>query len=258
MRYKVVFRACEIVEAVNKMPRPFSMDKQQTIILAFQSLLASLKRAAVDYEIHVVEDGISEQLRAILAPEVDVIHATEERGAVHSLAKSFELALSFADEDWVYFCEDDYLHRSECMVYIDELLQHSQVYLGPLDQADLYLHPCDYPDRYRRPDLYTGSAVDRYLIFCSRYCHWREIPSTTYTWLTRAGNIKKDLAVFHENIFHHASYGTGDQYLSETLYKRDDVLCLSPLPGLTAHLHEGVLSPVIDWEAIREQHKPLL
>jgi glycosyltransferase involved in cell wall biosynthesis len=250
MKYRVVFRVCEIVEAVNKLPRPWGLDKRRTILLTFNSLLASLERAELDYEIHVIEDGISDELRALLAPKVQAIHATDERGVPASLAKSYEVALEFADEDWVYFCEDDYLHRAECMLYIDELLRSTTAYLQPYDKGQLYIHPCDYPDRYMRPDRYTGTVDDRYLVFCSGHCHWREVPSATYTWLMRVGVLREQRALFDENIAHHARFGTGDQYMGETLFKRADALCLSPLPSLSTHLHEAVMSPLGDWRAV--------
>ncbi|MFT5376239.1 MAG: glycosyltransferase involved in cell wall biosynthesis [Candidatus Latescibacterota bacterium] len=213
-------------------------------------MVASLELANVEYEIHVVEDGISDELRAILEPKVQTIQATEERGVPASLAKSYEVALKFADDDWVYFCEDDYLHRAECMLYIDEMLRGAVTYLQPYDRGQLYIHPCDYPDRYMRPDRYTGALDDRYLVFCSGHCHWREVPSATYTWLMRVGVLREHLVLFHENIAHHARFGTGDQFLGETIFKREDALCLSPLPSLSTHLHEAVMSPIIDWPGV--------
>ncbi len=52
-----------------------------------------------------------------------------------------------------------------------------------------------------------------------------------------------------DNIDHHARFGTGDQYWGEVVFQREDALCISPLPGLSTHLHEGVMSPLIDWKA---------
>ena len=68
-----------------------ALDKRQIIALAFQSLLSILKEASVNYEIHVVEDGIPDELRQILAAEASAIHATQGSGVVPSLAKSFDI-----------------------------------------------------------------------------------------------------------------------------------------------------------------------
>ncbi len=249
MKYRVVFRACETVDAVNQLPRPWGLDKRQTILLSFRSLLASLQAAGVDYAMYVVEDGISDAVRGELERSAEAIFATAQSGVCGSLAKSYEVALGFADDDWVYFCEDDYLHRACCMESIDELLRGAHTYLQPYQQGHLYVHPCDYPDRYMRPDRYTGRIDDRYMVFCSALCHWRQVPSATYTWLTKIGTLRAQWALFRDNLDHHARFGTGDQYLGEAVFKRSNALCISPVPGLSTHLHEGVMSPLVDWRA---------
>ena len=74
-------------------------------------------------------------------------------------------------------------------------------------------------------------------------------PSATYTWLMRAEVLRRHAALFRDNIDHHARFGTGDQYWGEVVFQREDALCISPLPSLSTHLHEGVMSPLIDWKA---------
>ena len=135
------------------------------------------------------------------------------------------------------------------MQCIDELLSGAIGYLHSYDRELLFIHPCDYPDRYSRPDPFTGLSDDRYAIFRSGLCHWREVPSATYTWLMRAEVLRRHAALFRDNIDHHARFGTGDQYWGEVVFQREDALCISPLPGLSTHLHEGVMSPLIDWKA---------
>lgn len=249
MKYCVVIRVCETVDAVNQLSRPWGLNKRETILLTLRSLVASLKAAEVEYGIYVVEDGISEALRAELEKWSEAIISTDERGVCGSLSKSYEVARHFSDGDWVYFCEDDYLHREVCIQYIDELLRGATEYLQAYDRELLFIHPCDYPDRYNRPDRFTGRSDDRYAIFRSGRCHWREVPSATYTWLMRAEVLRRHAALFRDNIDHHARFGTGDQYWGEVVFQREDALCISPLPSLSTHLHEGVMSPLVNWQA---------
>ena len=177
MKYCVVLRVCETVDAVNQLSRPWGLNKLETILLTLRSLVASLKAAEIEHGIYVVEDGISEALRAELEKWSEEIISTDERGVCGSLSKSYEVARHFSDGDWVYFCEDDYLHREVCMQYIDELLRGATEYLQAYDRELLFIHPCDYPDRYNRPDRFTGRSDDRYAIFRSGRCHWREVPA---------------------------------------------------------------------------------
>ena len=249
MKYCVVLRVCETVEAVNQLPRPWGLSKRQTILLTLRSLVASLEAADIEYGIYVVEDGISDALGDELSKCAEAIVSTDEQGVCGSLSKSYEVAQDFSDGDWVYFCEDDYLHRGVCMQYIDELLSGATEYLQSYDRELLFIHPCDSPDRYCRPDPFTGLSDDGYSIFRSGLCHWREVPSATYTWLMRAEVLRRHAALFRDNIDHHARFGTGDQYWGEVVFQREDALCISPLPSLSTHLHEGVMSPLIDWKA---------
>ena len=249
MKYCVVLRVCETVEAVNQLPRPWGLSKRQTILLTLRSLVASLEAADIEYGIYVVEDGISDALGDELSKCAEAIISTDVQGVCGSLSKSYEVAQDFSDGDWVYFCEDDYLHRGVCMQYIDELLSRATEYLQSYDRELLFIHPCDYPDRYCRPDPFTGLSDDGYSIFRSGLCHWREVPSATYTWLMRAEVLRRHAALFRDNIDHHARFGTGDQYWGEVVFQREDALCISPLPSLSTHLHEGVMSPLIDWKA---------
>ena len=59
MKYCVVLRVCETVDAVNQLSRPWGLNKLETILLTLRSLVASLKAAEIEYGIYVVEDGIS-------------------------------------------------------------------------------------------------------------------------------------------------------------------------------------------------------
>jgi hypothetical protein len=54
-----------------------------------------------------------------------------------------------------------------------------------------------------------------------------------------------------------SSRGADDDYLShwvlERLPYRDRALCLSPIPGVATHMHETVMTPLVDWEAIHHE-----
>ena len=249
MKYCVVLRVCETGDAVNQLPRPWGLSKRQTILLTLRSLVASLEAADIEYGIYVVEDGISDALGDELSKWAEAIVSTDEQGVCGSLSKSYEVAQGFSDGNWVYFCDDEYLHRGVCMQYIDELLSGATEYLQSYDRELLFIHPCDYPDRYSRPDPFTGLSDDGYSIFRSGLCHWREVPSATYTWLMRAEVLRRHAALFRDNIDHHARFGTGGQYWGEVVFQREDALCISPLPSLSTHLHKGFMSPLIDWKA---------
>ena len=49
-----------------------------------------------------------------------------------------------------------------------------------------------------------------------------------------------------------------DSILSEKVYGRlwfkNKALCVSPIPGLSTHMTDGVMTPFVDWEVLCERY----
>ena len=172
-----------------------------------------------------------------------------------------DLALETHSDDWVYLCEDDYLHSPQAFKYISEFIENKEKYLktspkkknymnriiGDLSNVPLIIHTPDYPDRYMPPWKRLS------FIFLSKYCHWRQITNTTHTILLKSSTIKK----FKKHI-KASSIGPSDSKLSEKMYGRiffkNKALCVSPIKGLSTHMTEGVMTPLIDWELVCKEY----
>ena len=255
--YRVIFRTCDTVHSVHGAKRPFGLDKRETIELCFRSLVRSLE--GFEHSIHVIADNISEELRQFF----QAYHVTMTEGTLgndESIRMSLRLAFGYADTDWVYFCEDDYLHTPEAFLWIDELIAHRETiletksrrslkrmmpvdYRRGLQTMPLIIHPPDYPDRYKPRER------DPSFLFVSQYCHWRQIANTTFTFMAEVSTLKQ-----FRKILEHSATGADDGYLSKNLFARyrysGRALCLSPVPGVTTHMHEEVMSPIVDWKKI--------
>src|SRR6187402_1667128 len=106
-KYTIIFRACDSVTSVNKSPRPFQLTKAQLIKICFMSLLDSLK--GFDYRIIILGDKLSnEMIDFFNSFEVDL--RLGSYGNVASIRESIQIASTINDDEWIYFCEDDYLH----------------------------------------------------------------------------------------------------------------------------------------------------
>lgn len=248
----VIFRACDIVNAVNANPRPFNLDKTTLVKLSFQSLYDSLQ--GIPHTIHVVGDTLSEQLQSFFSTRNCVL-IQGDFGNDESIRQTLKLAEQFPDDDWIYFCEDDYVHVQYAMRYIHNFLKNpcqtmdheKRLYTWSsfvkLNNKDIVIHPTDYPDRYR------GKYRRFSLIFHSNDCHWRQITDTTFTFLMKSSTVKK-----HKKLLLRCANGANDRMLSKRLYGRftffNKVLALSPIPGLATHMHRDTMSPLIDWESI--------
>tara|TARA_Y100001938_G_scaffold119261_1_gene165127 strand:- start:1877 stop:2674 length:798 start_codon:yes stop_codon:yes gene_type:complete len=230
---KVIFRACDKQGSVNGVPRPWEMDKKEVLDVCFRSLHLSLRDKS--HEIHVIGDSLSEE-RVNFFKELEpdcVIYNHENIGNDNSILKSFELAETFDDEDIIYFCEDDYLHIMDG--FYDNIVEFLELHRD--HEVPFFIHPTDYPDQYNR-------LQKRSYIVASKSCHFREVSSSTFTFLT----IKKNFMKYIEE-FKKSSTGAQDGEFSKIF--GDTALCFSPIPSLAAHLHVGTMPPYIPWDMIR-------
>ena len=260
IKYHILLRACDKIESVHKVRRPFALSKLQTIKLCFYSMYQSLQDT--QYQFTVIGDDLSTELLDFFNKFNDlIVDNTNFGGAEKSLQKQINLALNVPDNEWIYMCEDDYLHSSKAFKYISEFIENKEKYLktspkkknymnriiGDLSKIPLIIHTSDYPDRYK-PNWKRLS-----FIFLSKYCHWRQISNTTHTLLLQSSTIKK----FEKHI-KASSIGPSDSKLSERIYGRiffiNKALCVSPIKGLSTHMTEGVMTPLVDWELVCKEY----
>lgn len=256
MKLKIIFRACDKVFCAHEVGRPFASDKQKIIEACFKSLINSLQ--GFDYEVIVIGDELSERSHAFFNRYKQVeVKNLKLGGSANSIIAALDEGLKFNDEDWVYFCEDDYLHQPHFMKYTEEFIHNKDRYLqlesragnktkwltGDLNELPLFIHPSDYPDNYLPRNGYMS------LLFLSKYCHWRQIQSTTHTFMTQGKNLKR-----YEKYIRESGVRCDDAYLSRRIYGKNwlkgKALCVSPMPGLAAHLTDNVMSPFVNWEEV--------
>jgi len=256
IKYVVLFRACDKVEFSHKSKRPFGMKKIEVIKVSFYSIYQSLQ--GNQYQFTIIGDDLSQELLDFFRGFDDVIVDNTRLGsAAKSLQRQIEISLNIPDNEWVYMCEDDYLHTPYAFKYISEFIENKEAYLqtsgknknymnrliGDLSDIPLIIHTPDYPDRY------NPSWKRLSFIFMSKYCHWRQISNTTHTFLLQSSTIKK-----FEKYIKASAVGPSDSKLSEKVYGRfifkNKALCVSPIHCLSTHMTEGVMTPLVDWEKI--------
>jgi hypothetical protein len=254
--YNILYRACDKVESVHKIKRPFGLNKIQTIKVSFYSMYQALRTEQCKFI--VIGDDLSQELLDFFEVFDGVYVKNSKLGsAAKSLQKQIDIALNIPDNEWVYMCEDDYLHTPHSFKYISEFIENKTQYLqtsgkkknymnrivGDLSNIPLIIHSPDYPDRYDPPWKRLS------FIFLSKYCHWRQITNTTHTFLLESNTVKR-----FEKYIKASAVGPSDSKLSDKVYGRiffkNKALCVSPIKGLSTHMTEGVMTPLVDWKKI--------
>jgi hypothetical protein len=135
--------------------------------------------------------------------------------------------------DLLYFLENDYLHEKN---WTHKILELYSTYSG-LNYVSLY----DHNDKYFLP-MYKDLTSK---IITTNSHHWRTTPSTCASFI-----IEKSLYDLDKDILFSIP---GDHnkflYLNETRNR----YVLTPIPGLSTHCMEGLMSPTIDWKHINNK-----
>lgn len=260
IQYNILFRACDKIESVHKAKRPFGLNKLQTIKVSFYSIHKAFRE--FDCNFKIIGDDLSKDLLNFFQEFENVDVENEFFGsASKSLQRQIDIAMKVPDDEWVYLCEDDYLHSPESIKFISEFIENKEIYLktspkkknyinkmiGDISKTPLIIHPPDYPDRYLPPWKRLS------YIFLSKYCHWRQVTNSTHTFLLQSSTIK----LFEKQI-KESAIGPSDSKLSEKVYGRfsfrNKAICISPIKGLSSHMTEGVMSPLVDWQLLCEKY----
>ncbi len=132
----------------------------------------------------------------------------------------------------IYFVEDDYLHCLDALDCIYKGVRTFGLVTG-YDCSDIYT---------RDDDVCRGK--ESIYFFDGR--HWRTAESTTNTWAV--SKEMRDIVVPYTK-----HYGIGDRIMFRHMYA-NGIRLHQPMPGVSTHVHEGVLTPGIDWEAVSKQN----
>jgi hypothetical protein len=132
--------------------------------------------------------------------------------------------------DLIYFLENDYLHVNG---WIDKVITLFNTYSG-LDYVSLY----DHNDKYFLP-MYDNLVSK---IITTQDHHWRTTPSTCGSFIITRDLFDKDYDV--------QSTFEGDHNTFLWLNEHRSRAVLTPIPGLSTHCMETLMSPTIDWEKI--------
>ena len=162
---------------------------------------------------------------------------------------TLKLAMKLPNDAYVYFVENDYIHRPNSMKVLLEGLQLA-------DYVTLY----DHPDKYRdgiNPRIKNGGEISKVLLTNS--AHWKLTNSTTMTFASKVEVLNKDSFIFKMftvgiikkgipffKRFQERRFPADYQifkFLTTIKYRQ----LISPIPGFATHGEKQYLSPLINW-----------
>jgi hypothetical protein len=185
----------------------------------------------------IIADNVSQATTQMLEKYVlNIKHVSVGHGA-GTFNLALDEALTYDDNEIVYFIENDYLHKLGADRILEEGFSLGYHYVALYDHPDKYINGAN-------PFVEDGGEVTRVML--SNSCHWKLTNSTTMTFAAQVKTLKEDESTFRE-------YTTGS-------YPRDFEMFLAlrekqhglvtPIPGYSTHGETAWLSPLTDWSKI--------
>jgi hypothetical protein len=213
------------VEKTDGRGRPKWFDYEK----CFSNLLSTLTS---DTELHIMFDGDSSTNFISNYKNHYTLHEFKAGSDQESFWETLRYIKeqNIKDDDLIYILENDYLHISDWVSKVKEIFST----YSNLNYVSLY----DHNDKYFLP-MYENLTSK---IFTSLTHHWRNTPSTCGSYITNKKIFDEDFNV-HTTI-------AGDHNKFLQLNQEKGRFVITPIPGLSTHCMEGLLSPTINWENI--------
>ena len=184
----------------------------------------------------VIADNVSLDTNNIIQKYVtrDCILYTEKGNGAATFNLALDEALTYDDEEIIYFIENDYLHKPESEKVIKEGFELGASFVSLYDHPDKYLNGVN-------PYVEDRGEITK--VFLSKSCHWKLTNSTTMTFASKVGTLKK-----YESILRKYTSTTHPNDFKMWIELREQGASLiTPLPGYATHGETAWLSPLINW-----------
>jgi glycosyltransferase involved in cell wall biosynthesis len=149
-------------------------------------------------------------------------------------------ALTYNDDDIVYFIENDYLHKPESVNILKEGFELGASFVALYDHPDKYLDPSKGGNPYC-----VGGAEDT-RVYLTDSCHWKITNSTTMTFATKVSTLKRVESVLRK----HTSGTHPDDFQMFLELRQLGELLITPIPGYATHGETRWLSPLTEWSTV--------
>ena len=150
---------------------------------------------------------------------------------------ALDQALTYDNEEIIYFVENDYVHRDES----------PRILLEGFNLGFPYITLYDHPDKYMEPSIggnpFCQGGAENTRVYLTPSCHWKITNSTTMTFASKVKDLKTD-----ESIMRKWTAGQHpDDFKMFLEIRSNNRFLISSIPGYSTHGETQWLSPIITW-----------
>lgn len=188
----------------------------------------------------VIADNVSEATTKMLERYVLNIKYVSVGHGAGTFNLALSEALSYNDNEAVYFLENDYLHKPNSNKIIKEGLELGASFVSLYDHPDKYLPPSQGGNPYCE-----GGAEDT-RVYLTQSTHWKITNSTTMTFAATVETLRRT-----EETLRKYTQGSYPEDFKMFLDLREQgELLVSSIPGYSTHGETSWLSPLTDWSLV--------
>jgi len=153
---------------------------------------------------------------------------------------AFDIAATrFADDQVVYFVEDDYLHLPGAP---QALLEGISI----ADYASLYDHSDKYVDAGDGGNPFIAHGGELTRVVRTAHVHWKVTNSTTMTFAVTVKVLREDRQLWER----HTRAKVPHDFRAWMDLGRKSRRLVTPLPGYSTHCEPAFAAPGIDWASV--------
>lgn len=194
------------------------------------------------HDILIIADNCSESTTNTIKKYIDpaaIVTVSVGNGA-GTFNLALDKALTYSDDEIVYFVENDYLHRQLSPQVLKEGFELGAAFVT------LYDHPDKYLDPSKGGNPYCEGGAEDTRVYLTDSCHWKITNSTTMTFASTVKTLKRV-----EPTLRKWTGGTHPHDFQMFLDLREqNELLITPIPGYATHGETAWLTPLTDWSKI--------
>ena len=208
-----------------------------------ENCLANATKEFDDSIWSVIADNVSLDTNNMIQKYVtrNCILYTEKGNGAATFNLALDEALTYDDDEIVYFIENDYLHKPGSQKIIQEAFELGASFVSLYDHPDKYIGP----DKGGNP--YCNGGAEDTRVYKTDSVHWKITNSTTMTFAAKVSTLKANEAILRK---HTSGTHPNDFQMFLELREANELL-ITPIPGYSTHGETAWLSPFTNWKKIQ-------
>ena len=207
-----------------------------------EKCLANAVKVFEDADWSIIADNISEETNNMIQKykSRDHINYVSVGHGAGTFNLALDEALTYDNNEIVYFIENDYLHKPNSQKILEEGFTLGASFVALYDHPDKYLSPENGGNPYCK-----GGAEDT-RVYLTDSCHWKITNSTTMTFASKVSTLKKNESILRK----WTSSTHPDDFQMFLELRKNNELLITSLPGYSTHGETKWLTPLNDWSKI--------